>query len=53
MDNKFRPAIYDSTFKDGMNKEQAALCIAIKNNKMKSFQELKDSFDLNNQDLRD
>jgi len=51
LDNRFKSALYDSTFKDWMNKGLTALCIVIKNNKMKSFQELKDNFDLNNQDL--
>ncbi|ROL05644.1 LINE-1 retrotransposable element ORF2 protein [Anabarilius grahami] len=50
-DNRFKPGIYDRTFKDWMNRGLTAFCIAIKNNKMKSFQELKDSFDLNNHDL--
>lgn len=51
LDKNFKPAMYDPVFKEWSKKGLTAFCVATKNNKMKSFQELKLVFDLRNQDL--
>lgn len=51
LDQEFKPAKHDSTFKIWSNKGVTALCTIIKNRKVRSFQDLKTSFELKDHDF--